>query len=65
MLQNGNIHTREHQKVEIKKHGQKAKRIFKCGLSYVASVLLSSKVQIDTDVVSFLSCTWHSYKRVA
>jgi len=44
-------------KIEIKKHGRKAKSIFKCGLSFVASVLLNSKNQTNIDVFSFLSCT--------
>jgi hypothetical protein len=44
-------------KIEIKKHGRKAKSIFKCGLSFIASVLLNSKNQTDIDVFKFLSCT--------
>jgi len=44
-------------KIEIKKHGRKAKSIFKCGLSYIANVLLNAKNQSPIDVISFLSCT--------
>jgi transposase len=52
------IFIHEHvKKIEIKKHGRKAKSIFKCGLSFIASVLLNSKNQTDIDVFNFLSCT--------
>ena len=44
-------------RIEIKKHGRKAKSIFKCGLSYIANVLLNSKNQNNIDVFCFLSCT--------
>jgi len=44
-------------KIQVKKHGRKAKSIFKCGLSFIASVLLNSKNQTDIDVFRFLSCT--------
>jgi hypothetical protein len=44
-------------KIEIKKHGRKAKSIFKCGLSFIASILLNSKNQTDINVFKFLSCT--------
>lgn len=44
-------------KIQIKKHGRKAKSIFKCGLSYIASVMLNAKFQDRIDVFSFLSCT--------
>ncbi len=43
--------------IEIKKHGRKAKSIFKQGLTFVANVLLNSKNQTDIDVFKFLSCT--------
>ncbi len=36
--------------ITIKKHGRKAKSIFKYGLSFVASVLLKSKNQSDTSI---------------
>jgi hypothetical protein len=45
------------QKIEIKKHGRKAKSIFKHGLSFVANVLLNSKNQTNIDIFKFLSCT--------
>ncbi len=45
------------QKIEIKKHGRKAKSIFKNRLSFVANVLLNSKNQTNIDVFKFLSCT--------
>ena len=43
--------------IQIKKHGYKAKSIFKHGLTYIASVLLNSNFQPDTDIFQFLSCT--------
>lgn len=45
------------QKIEIKKHGRKAKSIFKYGLSFVANVLLNSKNKEDINIFQFLSCT--------
>ena len=45
------------QKIPIKKHGRKAKSIFKYGLSFVANVLLNAKNQTNIDVFKFLSCT--------
>ncbi len=36
--------------IRIKKHGRKAKSIFKCGLLFIASALLDSRNQIDTDL---------------
>lgn len=44
-------------KIEIKKHGRKAKSIFKCGLSYVANILLNAKNKDHIDIIKFLSCT--------
>lgn len=44
-------------KIEIKTHGRKAQSIFKCGLSYIANILLNSNNQSNIDVFSFLSCT--------
>ena len=41
----------------IKKHGRKAKSIFKYGLSYVASILLNSESNDDIGIFNFLSCT--------
>ncbi len=43
--------------ITIKKHGRKAKSIFKYGFSFVASVLLNSENQNDTNIFQFLSCT--------
>ena len=43
--------------IQIKKHGKKAKSIFKHGLSYVSSVLLNALFQDDIDIFKFLSCT--------
>ncbi len=52
------IFIHEHiKKIEIKKHGRKAKSIFKCGLSYIANVLLNAKNQSNINIFSFLSCT--------
>lgn len=41
----------------IKKHGRKAKSIFKYGLSYIAKILLNTESQDDIGVFKFLSCT--------
>lgn len=43
--------------IQIKKHGNKAKSIFKYGLTYIATVLLNSSFQTDIDIFKFLSCT--------
>lgn len=43
--------------IKTKKHGRKAKSIFKCGLSFIANVLLNTKHQTDIDIYNFLSCT--------
>jgi len=43
--------------IPIKKHGRKAKTIFKYGLSFIASVLLNSENQSSINVIAFLSCT--------
>ena len=42
--------------IEVKKHRIKAKSIFKCGLSYIANLLLNAKNKDCIDVVKFLSC---------
>ena len=38
-------------RIEIKKHGRKAKSIFKCGLSYIANTLLNAKNKDDIGIV--------------
>lgn len=43
--------------IKIKKHGRKAKSIFKHGLNFIAKVLLNSENQSDTSLFQFLSCT--------
>jgi len=43
--------------IEVKKHGRKAKSIFKCGLHFLSNVLLNAKIQTDINIVNFLSCT--------
>jgi len=43
--------------IKIKKHGRKAKSLFKYGLTYLASVLFSSDIDKFKDVCKFLSCT--------
>ncbi len=43
--------------IETKKHGRRAKTIFKHGLSFVANVLLNAKNQTGIDIFKFLSCT--------
>ncbi|MGY0426291.1 MAG: IS4 family transposase [Polaribacter sp.] len=43
--------------IKIKKHGRKAKSIFKNGLDYIANYLLNSVNQNFIEVTRFLSCT--------
>ena len=43
--------------IAIKKHGRKARTIFKYGLDYVANVLLNALNQSNINVIQFLSCT--------
>jgi len=43
--------------IKIKKHGRKAKSIFKNGLSFIANCLLNSENQNDNNIFRFLSCT--------
>jgi hypothetical protein len=43
--------------IAIKKHGRKAKSIFKYGLNFLANALLNSENQNDTNLFQFLSCT--------
>jgi len=43
--------------IKIKKHGRKAKSIFKYGLNYVANVLLNTQNQNNIPIFEFLSCT--------
>jgi len=43
--------------IAVKKHGRKAKSIFKYGLSYIASILLNSLSEDDIGIFGFLSCT--------
>lgn len=52
------IYLHEHIKpIQIKKHGRRAKSIFKYGLSYIASCLLNPNNQNKVDIFEFLSCT--------
>lgn len=43
--------------IPIKKHGRKAKSLFKYGLTYIATVLLNAYCQDDIGIYKFLSCT--------
>lgn len=43
--------------IKVKKHGRKAKSIFKYGLDYIASVLLNPVNQHNINLTDFLSCT--------
>lgn len=51
------IHLHQIKPIAIKKHGRKAKSIFKYGLSFLAGVLLNSDSKKDIDIFRFLSCT--------
>ncbi len=44
-------------KIKVKKHGFRAKSLFKYGLDYVASILLNPQNQSDLDIFKFLSCS--------
>lgn len=43
--------------IPIKKHGNRAKSLFKYGLTYIATALLNAYFQDDIDIFKFLSCT--------
>ncbi len=43
--------------IKIKKHGRKAKSLFKYGLTYLASVLYSNDLDKFSECCKFLSCT--------
>lgn len=45
------------QPIKIKKHGRKAKSIFKLGLNYISSALLNAHFQCNVNIFKFLSCT--------
>lgn len=45
------------QKIKIKKHGYRAKSLFKHGLDYISSVLLNPQNQSSINVFRFLSCS--------
>ena len=45
------------QKIKIKKHGYRAKSLFKYGLDYIFSILLNPQNQSIVCVFEFLSCT--------
>lgn len=41
----------------FKKHGYRAKSLFKYGLEFIANILLNSENQNDVDIYQFLSCS--------
>jgi hypothetical protein len=43
--------------IKIKKHGLRAKSIFKYGLEFIANILLNLQNQLDVCVFRFLSCS--------
>ncbi len=43
--------------IEIKKHGRKAKTIFKLGLDFITKCFLNTKYQPEFNIFDFLSCT--------
>ena len=51
------IHLHQIRPITIKKHGRKAKSIFKYGLNFLAGILLNTENQYDTNIFRFLSCT--------
>jgi hypothetical protein len=44
-------------KIKIKKHGYRAKSLFKYGLDYIANIFLNPQNQVDINVYDFLSCS--------
>jgi len=51
------IHLHKMKPIKIKKHGRKAKSIFKLGLSFLSNVFLSSQNKDDIGIAQFLSYT--------
>ena len=51
------IYLHKKKPIIIKKHGRKAKSIFKYGLDFLAKILLNSKNQSNIEIYQFLSCT--------
>ncbi len=51
------IYLHEKKPILIKKHGRKARSIFKHGLSYLAKVFLNNQYQNEIEIFKFLSCT--------
>lgn len=51
------IHLNQKKPIIIKKHGRKAKSIFKYGLDFLMKMFLNPKYQIDINIYDFLSCT--------
>lgn len=45
------------QKIKIKKHGYRAKSLFKYGLDFIANILLNPQNQSNVKVFEFLSCS--------
>jgi len=43
--------------IKIKKHGRKAKSLFKYGLTFPANTLFSSNIDKSKECCQFLSCT--------
>jgi len=43
--------------IKIKKHGRRAKSLFKYGLTYLANVLFSNDIDDFIECCKFLSCT--------
>jgi hypothetical protein len=49
--------------VKVKKHGRKAKSLFKYGLTEIAGVLLNAENQSNTNIFKFLSCTYAKHTK--
>ena len=43
--------------IQIKKHGRRARTLFKYGLDYISNCLLNALRPMDIDITQFLSCT--------
>ncbi|MDR3268393.1 MAG: hypothetical protein LBT83_04930, partial [Tannerella sp.] len=47
--------------IKVKKHGNRAKSLFKYGLQTIAAALLNPFAKFDFNVFEFLSCTYLSF----
>jgi transposase len=51
------IHIHQKKPIKVKKHGRKAKSIFKTGLDFITKCFLNDSYKPDFNIFDFLSCT--------